>query len=282
VVHYIPACVNRVLATDEVITHGKAPLYEVIPRVLERAGYQVSVPAQVDHLCCGLAFESKGFPQLGAQKAAEFLRTLQAGRAPPQTRYPHTGTTTTTGAHAQHSARSPLLLVDASPCAQYLRKQANASGTQVSLPDPAEVAAAAVHHLEAELVRDPVLEVCVHAPCSAYTRHGGQHALSVAERCAGSAFLSEVPCCGMAGDRGLRYPALPEAATAPLRNLLTERTREGERERRHEGARDDPETNTRRLRGVSTSTTCEIALSRHTPRGVEFGSLFHLLDDSLR
>ena len=46
--------------------------------VLDKAGYDVRFPSDLSSLCCGLAFESKGFPRLADEKARELERALLA------------------------------------------------------------------------------------------------------------------------------------------------------------------------------------------------------------
>jgi D-lactate dehydrogenase len=68
---------------------------------------------------------------------------------------------------------------------------------------------------------------------------------------------SGVACCGMAGDRGMRFPEVIESSTAPARTKIESRS------------------------GgigvcVSSSRTCEAAMSQGTGRG--FVSVMHVLD----
>jgi D-lactate dehydrogenase len=51
-------------------------LHEVTLRVLDKAGYDVGYPNNMDRLCCGTPFESKGRPEQADRKAAELEDAL--------------------------------------------------------------------------------------------------------------------------------------------------------------------------------------------------------------
>ena len=78
--------------------------------------------------------------------------------------------------------------------------------------------------------------------------------MKVASACADEVTPSGIPCCGMAGDRGMRYPELTGSSLQHL---------------------DLPEDCTD---GYSTSRTCEMSLSNHS--GVNFRGLVYLVDEA--
>ena len=77
--------------------------------------------------------------------------------------------------------------------------------------------------------------------------------MQVASLCADNVVNTNVPCCGMAGDRGMRYPELTQAA---LQHLSV-------------GSCSD---------GYSTSRTCEMNLSNHA--GINFRGMVYLIDEA--
>ena len=91
--------------------------------------------------------------------------------------------------------------------------------------------------------------VAVHVPCSSKKMGIEAAFMNLAGRCAASVQPSGVPCCGMAGDRGMRFP---ELTASSLQHLNTA------------GCSD----------GYSTSRTCEMSLSNHS--GVNFRGLVYL------
>ncbi|MEG6660456.1 (Fe-S)-binding protein, partial [Pseudomonas aeruginosa] len=57
---YLAACVSRAMGPafgDE----EREPLLDKTRRLLEKAGYQVVFPDNLDNLCCGQPFASKGY-----------------------------------------------------------------------------------------------------------------------------------------------------------------------------------------------------------------------------
>lgn len=80
--------------------------------------------------------------------------------------------------------------------------------------------------------------------------------LKLAQMCAHTVVPSGIPCCGMAGDRGMRYPELVDASLQHLKL---------------------PEACTD---GYSTSRTCEVNMSSHS--GINFRGLVYLIDEATR
>ena len=49
---------------------------EAVYKVLNRAGYQYIHPEGVEGTCCGVAFDSKGFPSQAGRKTEELKKAL--------------------------------------------------------------------------------------------------------------------------------------------------------------------------------------------------------------
>lgn len=97
--------------------------------------------------------------------------------------------------------------------------------------------------------------IAVHVPCSS-KKMGIQEAfMTVASKCAKQVTPTNIPCCGMAGDRGMRYP---ELTASSLQHLDTT------------GCSD----------GYSTSRTCEMSLSNHSD--INFRGLVYLVDEATK
>ena len=58
--------------------------------------------------------------------------------------------------------------------------------------------------------------MAVHVPCSSSKMNIASGFVELAQKCAHKVQPSGVPCCGMAGDRGMRYPELTESSLAHL------------------------------------------------------------------
>ena len=83
-----------------------------------------------------------------------------------------------------------------------------------SLYEPAEfIKLFLVDKLEFKKVRDVV---AVHVPCSSKKAGISSTLEQLAGMCANEVVPTGVPCCGMAGDRGMRYPELTGAALQHL------------------------------------------------------------------
>lgn len=94
-------------------------------------------------------------------------------------------------------------------------------------------------------VRDTV---AVHVPCSSKKMGIEDSTMKLAQLCANEVVSSGIPCCGMAGDRGMRYPELVDASLQHLKLP--------------EGVTD----------GYSTSRTCEVGCV-HVQRVVPWSSM---------
>jgi len=197
---YLPSCVARTFGPSADDPEERS-LPDAVRSLLGKAGYDVRFPVGLGALCCGLSFESKGFPQLADAKARELGRALLS---------------------ASDGGAIPVLC-DTSPCLQRMRATLD---PRLTLLEPAEF----IHdHLLDKLRfrREPG-PVALHVTCSS-TRMGiGPKLLEVARRCVERVIVPEgVGCCGFAGDRGFSHPELNRSALASLAAALPADCREG-------------------------------------------------------
>jgi D-lactate dehydrogenase len=189
---YFPSCITRTFGpagTDP----GSRSVPETTIALLGKAGFRVIIPRGVGNLCCGMAFESKGFAREGAWKAEELREALAA---------------------ASENGRHPVLM-DMSPCLYRMKEHA---GEGLRMYDPAEFT---LRFLTDRLrFRQSDVPVAVHVTCSAIKMGLGNALQKVAHMCATHVVVPlGVECCGWAGDRGFTVPALNASA---LRNLREE------------------------------------------------------------
>jgi D-lactate dehydrogenase len=213
--------------------------------VLDWAGYAVRLPEDVDGLCCGMAFASKGLfeaARVSAQRTADALwNASDGGRL--------------------------AVVTDASPCAGTLgdsvAEALKEKGRQVRMLDfPAFWADEVLPSLD-ETPRRPGTAI-LHPTCTLLKEGGLGQLLAVARA---HAERVEVPrfaeCCGFAGDRGFLVPELTASATeieaSEIRRLLETETGAGL---------------------YSTCRTCEIGMGRAVGR--PFRSLVHLVHEAVR
>lgn len=193
---YFPACVNRIFGRDPGVQGGLG-LSEALVSVSARAGRPVWIPDDVDGLCCGTPFGSKGYPDARDAMYVRMARALLAW---------------------SEEGRLPVV-IDASSCAQALIQKLPSHlpadlaerFAAVQVMDPTRWAAELLPTLEVSRRLD---QVTVHTGCSA--RQLGQ-AADMLRICEALARTVHVPiaqaCCGTAGDRGLLHPELVASAT---------------------------------------------------------------------
>jgi D-lactate dehydrogenase len=186
---YFPSCIARTMGPARGDEDGRA-VFEATLSLLGKADYDVLFPAELDSLCCGLAFDSKGFRDIADAKSEELERALLAVSA---------------------DGRIPILC-DTSPCLQRMRKH---MAPKLVLLEPAEF----IHdHLLDKLrfAKQPG-RVALHVTCSSTKMGLGPKLEAVARACAAEVVIPpRVGCCGFAGDRGFSHPELNAAALSEL------------------------------------------------------------------
>jgi D-lactate dehydrogenase len=184
---YFPACPTRMFgAPTEVAGLKLLATPDAVIVLLERAGFEVIVPKELDGQCCGQPWLSKGFPE-EADRVGSAL----------------------TGQLEELSANGDLpILTDASTCAKHLRGHSG----EMLVADSAEFLAREVLPRLGPATKLPV--VAVHHNCSAQRLNEPALTEAIAAACASRvAVLNSVSCCGYAGDKGLFLPELNEWAT---------------------------------------------------------------------
>jgi len=185
---YFPACTVRMMGTARDDPDERA-VFEAMTSLLDKAGWDVVFPAALPSLCCGLTFDSKGFPELAAEKARELERALlerSEGGALP-------------------------VLCDTSPCLQRMRQALDA---RLRTFEPVEF----IHDFllpDLRLTRRPG-PVALHLTCSSQKLGLEAKLRTVAAACAGKVVLPPTGCCGFAGDKGFTTPELNASALSGL------------------------------------------------------------------
>jgi D-lactate dehydrogenase len=190
---YLPSCINRTMGVSR--DEGDEPsLVTVTVRLLEKSGYRVLFPENLENLCCGMAFDSKGFNEVGRAKARELeaalLKVTEGGAIP--------------------------VFVDMSPCLFRMRETLS---QQLRMFEPVEFIST---YLTDRLDFTPVEEtVAVHSTCSSIKMGLSDPLRTLAEKCARTVIVPRsVECCGWAGDRGFTTPELNDSALKELRSEI--------------------------------------------------------------
>ncbi len=239
---YFPSCLSRGMG---VIPHEKHR--QSVPRafidILRKAGFEPRYPPQINDLCCGTPYSSKGY--YGALvKMAEHV-TESLWESTEHGKYP--------------------VVMDTSPCAYRIKTY-----NEILYGDGLEKWQQLTILDVVEFLHDSVLpklkltkvpgEVVLHPTCSTTKMALEEKFLTLAEACAEKAVIPENHgCCGFAGDRGLLIPELTESAA--------------QREAK----------SVNHCRGdagyYSVSRTCEMGMSAATDR--PYSSIIHLVHQAV-
>ena len=188
---YFPSCASRAMSGPARLDPEREALPQKTRSLLAKAGYEVLYPVDLDRLCCGQAFESKGFMAQADRKSTELSAALLA---------------------VSDNGALPILC-DTSPCLYRMRTSLD---TRLQLFEPIEFV---LNFLMDRLkfTRQDV-KVAVHPTCS--TRKMGLEGRleQLARACAREVIMPEdIYCCGFAGDRGFNFPELNASALKELK-----------------------------------------------------------------
>ena len=191
---YLAACVSRAMgpaARDQ----EQQPLLDATRSLLEKAGYQVIFPDNLNDLCCGQPFASKGYAEQAERKRQETRDALLK---------------------ASRGGLDPIYC-DTSPCT--LRLVQDLADERLQVYDPVKFIRT---HLLDKLDFVPQdAPIAVHVTCS--TQHLGeaQALIDIARRCAKEVVVPEgIHCCGFAGDKGFTTPELNAHSLRRLKDAV--------------------------------------------------------------
>lgn len=189
---YFPSCASRAMGGPGRKDIERDSLPEKTRSLLRKAGYAIIFPEELDSLCCGQAFESKGFMAQADRKSRELSDALLA---------------------VSNNGEIPVLC-DTSPC--FYRMQATVD-KRLRLFEPIEFVLTFL--MDRLNFTQLDVKVAVHPTCS--TRKLGLEGKleQLARACAREVVMpADVYCCGFAGDRGFNFPELNEAALKDLKD----------------------------------------------------------------
>jgi len=175
-------------------------LSETIIGLSSKAGYEVLYPENLNELCCGMAFLSKGCTEAGNQKSKELESALFT---------------------ASNSGEYPVLC-DMSPCLFTMKENMR---TDLKIYEPVEFTST---FLLPFLRIIPVDETITVFPVCSMKKMGLEGKLvELAKLCAKEVIVADTNCCGFAGDRGFTYPELNKHGLGNLRTQLNESVKNG-------------------------------------------------------
>ncbi|MCX6138432.1 MAG: FAD-binding and (Fe-S)-binding domain-containing protein [Ignavibacteriales bacterium] len=197
---YFPTCINRTMGVadgdkyeDSLVTRTQS--------FLIKAGFRVLYPDRLSTLCCGMAFDSKGFKEEGMMKSSELEAALLA---------------------VSENGRIPVYC-DMSPC---LYRMKQVLDPRLQLFEPVEFM---LRYAVDRLVFTKVPgTIAIHSTCSSEKMGLTGELKRLAAMCAANVILpEEIECCGWAGDRGFTYPELNTNALKDLQRQLPPDCRQG-------------------------------------------------------
>ena len=186
---YFPSCINQTMGLPK-NSPVDLPLVDKMMSLLQKAGYEVIFPKNMDKLCCGTIWESKGMLDIANRKSVELEAALW--EACEHGKYP--------------------VLCDQSPCLHRMRECIK----KMKLYEPAEFI---YTFLKNKLVFMPTTRpVAVHVTCSTRKMGLADTLIALAKLCSTNVLVPEgVGCCGFAGDKGFTHPELNAYALRKLR-----------------------------------------------------------------
>lgn len=214
---YFPSCVSRQMGSPS--KDGHYSLADTLLTLADRAGIGLTIPADVEGICCGMPFASKGYTEAYQTTLHRTLRKYwqwsDGGRTPiviDTTSCTHTLRTCGDDPSGPLTVRAGSAGMPVRDGRASLSAEDRELWQKLTLLD------------SLEFLRDEILprldiqpleeDVVLHPNCSARKLGLDATMLSIAQRCARSASVPlNLGCCAFAGDRGLLFPELTASAT---------------------------------------------------------------------
>ncbi len=183
---YFPSCVSRTMGKGRKDSSGRS-LPRAVLDGLKMIGIRAQIPSNVESLCCGLVFSSKGFP-----RQAEEMRTKAL--------------------NAMSALGTEQVLCDVSPCAQWLKEGSAQYRFQVL--DSIEVIHNALN--QGDLQLRPIGAAVIHSVCSVKKMDLESNLKNIAKKLVQKPIFPYNGCCGFSGDKGLFTPELSQSALSQM------------------------------------------------------------------
>jgi D-lactate dehydrogenase len=196
---YFPTCINRSMGVSNDHKYENQ-LSEKMVSLMNKAGFEVIYPQNLNDLCCGMAFLSKGFIKEGERKSAELENALLK---------------------ASRNGEIPVVC-DMSPCLYTMKENFK---SELKLYEPVEFI---TEYLLPYLTIKPANEtITVFPVCSMKKMELEEKLVKLAKMCTREVVVPETNCCGFAGDRGFTFPELNKHGLKNLKSQLPETVKEG-------------------------------------------------------
>ncbi|HOM64848.1 MAG TPA: FAD-binding and (Fe-S)-binding domain-containing protein [Ignavibacteriales bacterium] len=197
IVIYFPSCISRTFGTA---TRTELSQTEIMLKLLNKAHFNVLIPNNVEKLCCGMPFASKGYFEQGDLMAKELYNELL---------------------QLSNNGKYPILF-DTSPCIYRLYEFAEKYNLpKIKIYEPFEFT---IKYLKDKLIFNKTQKsISIHITCSSKKLNLDKYFIELANLCSDKVlFPKNVGCCGTAGDRGFTYPELNNSALIRLKSQIEE------------------------------------------------------------
>ncbi|MGB7295779.1 MAG: FAD-binding and (Fe-S)-binding domain-containing protein [Candidatus Aminicenantales bacterium] len=196
---YFASCITRAMGPAR-LDHEKVGLVQKTEALLHKGGFEIIYPANLDELCCGMAFASKGFKETGNRKAMELQQALF---------------------QVTNNGEYPVLC-DMSPCLYHMKETLD---QRLKLYEPIEFT---LKYLAPRLKFNKLdITITVYPVCSAKIMGLEGKLVQLAQMCAERVIVPQTTCCGFAGDRGFTHPELNAHALRHLKEQIPDDCRHG-------------------------------------------------------
>lgn len=189
---YFPSCINQTMGAGHK-PKSQSPLIDTVVELFNKAGYEVIFPKNMNSLCCGLTWESKGMPDIADNKSEQLEKAL---------------------IEASNNGVYPVVC-DQSPCMHRMKN--TIKGVKLY-----ELLEFVYDFLTPYLTFKPTDEsVALHITCSSKKMNLTGKITELAKMCSSNVLVPEgVGCCGFAGDKGFTHPELNEWSLRKLRGQV--------------------------------------------------------------
>lgn len=235
---YLPACISRMMGGS---AEGKKSLTDTFIKVSAKAGVHVVIPPQINTLCCGQLFSSKGYKEAHAVMSNKTIETLW---------------------ESSNSGAWPVVL-DVTSCTLTLQQCRKVLSEENKVKFDKLTIMDSIHYINTYIIPGIKIsnkkeKIVLHPVCSIQKMKAEDLLIKTAAHFADKVDVPQhAGCCGMAGDRGFLFPQLTQSATAAETAEVKCNTYDGY---------------------YSTSKPCEMAMSEAVGRNYE--SILYLVDET--
>lgn len=220
---YFPSCITRSMGVSKSYSN-ELEITKLTEKLLLKAGYEVIYPDNLNSLCCGMAYSSKGYTKAGEYASNRLLNAL---------------------IKASNNGEYPILC-DMSPCLYTMHVNMDNS---LKLYEPAEFITK--YLLNRLNIKKLDKSISVFAVCSAKKMGVDNMLYDIAKACAKEVIIIDSNCCGFAGDRGFTLPQINSHGLRLLKEQVNGNLTDGTKVNKS-------------TEGYATSRTCEIGLSKNS------------------